>query len=109
MVHRDTTPAVINQAMKVEETSKQKFTTIKSKKGGGDNLGERWAKRMKAFDECKSIAKQSEYARVLSGLKQESKPTKTEDSKGGEGSTSGGGGGEELCKRVGAWPRRYEE
>ena len=59
VVHRDTTPAVINQTMKVEETSKQKITTIKSKKGGGDNLGERWAKRMKAFDERKSIAKQS--------------------------------------------------
>ena len=109
VVHRDTTPAVINQTMKVEETSKRKFTTIKSKKGGGDNLGERWAKRMKAFDERESIAKQSEYARVLSGLKPDSKATKTEDSKGGEGSTSGGGGGEELCKRVGARPRRYEE
>ena len=84
VVHRDTTPAVINQTMKVEETSKRKFTTIKSKKGGGDNLGERWAKRMKAFDERESIAKQSEYARVLSELEPDSKATKTEDSKGGE-------------------------
>jgi hypothetical protein len=95
--------------MKLEEPSKRKFTTIKSKKGGGDNLGKRWAKRMKAFDERESIAKQSEYAHVLSGLKPDSKATKTEDSKGGEGSNSGGGWVRELRKRVRARPRQYEE
>ena len=110
LVHRDTTPAVINQTLQVGETSKRKFTaTMKSEEGGGDNSGERWAKRMKAFDDRESITKKSEYARVLSGLKSDSKAIKTEDSRGGEGSASEGGGGEESCKRVRARPRRYDE
>ena len=82
---------------------------MKSEEGGGDNSGERWAKRMKAFDDRESITKKSEYARVLSGLKSDSKAIKTEDSRGGEGSASEGGGGEESCKRVRARPRRYDE
>ena len=46
---------------------------------------EHWAKRMKALDDCEYIAKRSEYALVLSGLRSSSNDTKT-----GESTSKGG-------------------
>ncbi len=85
--HRDTAPAIINQTLKVEMVPKRKFSGIEADKEGIKELRgcERWAKRMKALDDCEPIAKQSEYAIILPGLKSSSKATKTEEStsKGG--------------------------
>ncbi len=91
VVHRDTTPAIINQMLKVEMVSKHKFTGIKADKEGIKELleHERLAKRMKALDDRKSITNQSEYSIVLSGIKSSSKATKIEES------TSKGGGSHE--------------
>ena len=75
VVHRDTTPAIINQMLEVVKKSKRKFTStaIKTEKGGNDESSERWVKRLKAFDERESITKQSEHARILlSGFKSDS-------------------------------------
>ena len=74
VVHWDTTPAIINQTLKVEKASKRKYTGVKSDKEGTKKLHERerWTKRIKALNDCKSIVTKSEYALVLSGLKLES-------------------------------------
>jgi len=69
VVHRDTTTAIINQTLKVEEAKKHTFTGIwdkKTDKNRIEELGEcdHWAKRMKALDDHESIAKQSEYTLV---------------------------------------------
>jgi hypothetical protein len=86
VVHRDTMPAIINQMLKVEKVSKRKFTSIKADKEGIKELrDEHWAKRMKALDDRKPFAKQSEYTLVLLGLKSSSKAIKTGGSTSKEG------------------------
>jgi hypothetical protein len=93
VVRRDTTPAIINQTLKVEKVSKCKLTGIKADKEGIKELCERehWEKRIKALDDRKPIAKQSEYALILPGLKSSSKATKTEESTRKGGSHKGEG------------------
>ena len=77
VVHWDTTPVIINQILTVEKLSKRKYTGVKADKDGIKDLREceRWAKRIKALDDHESIAKTSEYALILSGLKSSTEAT----------------------------------
>jgi hypothetical protein len=59
VVHWDATPAIINQTSKAENVAKRKFTGIKADKEDIKELCEREhrAKRIKALDDRKPIAK----------------------------------------------------
>ena len=115
VVHRDTTPAIINQMLEVVKKSKRKFTLTairKTEKGGNDESSEHWVKRLKAFEERESITKQSEHAHILlSGFKSDSEAitmmgttmaTATANASGGEE-------GVESHKRVRVRSQRYDK
>jgi hypothetical protein len=117
--HRNSDPVVISQTLEVNGASKRKFNGEKREKEGLEASREmgRRAKILKALNDYSSLMKKEETSLTFMGRKLSGGATKKpeedkQESEGTkpEGSTSGGGWGEESHKRVRATrPRRYEE